>query len=300
MQAFGLNQDGKIVPVQGQNGILVLRSGEEIRSSTVPLPHRRELLHSLGSIRYCKAERVRDGMLGTLRIPGKGSQPTPFLTLAFFMTDQTLTLVQDTGNLREWLEKQLPVLQEVCTPEELLLRLLEQAVSEDGYFFGHLEQELERLEDTLLHRTPPHFLETMTAYRRRLSEYAAYYDQLSTIAERMGEQGAEPASGPELPWEVFLHFTERLQNHVQQIKEALHQVRELYQAQQAAQQNRVMGVLTVVTTVFLPLTLLTGWYGMNFANMPELQWQYGYPAVIAAAAVIVVAEVIYFWRKRFF
>lgn len=87
---------------------------------------------------------------------------------------------------------------------------------------------------------------------------------------------------------------------MQQIKEALHQVRELYQAQQAAQQNRVMGVLTVVTTVFLPLTLLTGWYGMNFANMPELQWQYGYPAVIAAAAVIVVAEVIYFWRKRFF
>lgn len=300
MQAFGLNQEGKMVPIQGQSGILVLGSGEEIRSNAVLLRHHRELLHSLGSIRYCKVERMQDGMLGTLRIPGKGSQPTPLLTMAFFLTNQTLTLVQDTGNLREWLEKQFPVLQEIRTPEELLLRLLEQAVSEDGYFLGHLEQEVEKAEDTLLHRTPPGFLEMMTRYRRRLSEYDSYYDQLSTIAERMGEKNAADSSGTEIPWEGFLHSTERLQNHVQKIKEALYQVRELYQSQQAAQQNRVMGVLTVVTTVFLPLTLLTGWYGMNFANMPELRWQYGYPAVIAAAMVIVVAEIIYFCRKRFF
>ena len=37
-----------------------------------------------------------------------------------------------------------------------------------------------------------------------------------------------------------------------------------------------MQILTIVTTIFLPLTLLTGWYGMNFVNMPELSWKYGY------------------------
>ena len=55
------------------------------------------------------------------------------------------------------------------------------------------------------------------------------------------------------------------------LREEAVQLRELAQAQQSAAQNRVMVTLTVVTTVFLPLSLLTGWYGMNFANMPELR-----------------------------
>ena len=61
-----------------------------------------------------------------------------------------------------------------------------------------------------------------------------------------------------------------------------------------------MGMLTVVTTLFLPLTLFTGWYGMNFADMPELHWRYGYPVVIAAAVILVILEIIYFKKKKFF
>ena len=76
------------------------------------------------------------------------------------------------------------------------------------------------------------------------------------------------------------------------------QLRELYQSEQGARQNRTMEILTVVTTIFLPLTLLTGWYGMNFVNMPELTWKYGYIAVIAVAAAMVIAEIIYFKKKK--
>lgn len=59
-----------------------------------------------------------------------------------------------------------------------------------------------------------------------------------------------------------------------------------------------MCILTVVTTIFLPLTLLTGWYGMNFVYMPEIHWRFGYIAVIAAAIVIVIFEIIYFKKKK--
>ena len=40
--------------------------------------------------------------------------------------------------------------------------------------------------------------------------------------------------------------------------------------------NRIMTVLTIVTVIFMPLTLIAGWYGMNFVYMPELKWRYGY------------------------
>ena len=50
--------------------------------------------------------------------------------------------------------------------------------------------------------------------------------------------------------------------------------------------------------VFLPLTLLTGWYGMNFVSMPELRWRYGYPAVIVLGAAIVGGLLYWFKRKK--
>ena len=62
-----------------------------------------------------------------------------------------------------------------------------------------------------------------------------------------------------------------------------------------------MKILTIVTTIFLPLTLIAGWYGMNFINMPELAWKYGYayPVTIAASIIIVAASLYYFKKKKF-
>ena len=101
-------------------------------------------------------------------------------------------------------------------------------------------------------------------------------------------------------WENYTKRCEQLQGYVHLLRENVLQLRELYQSLQGERQNKIMGMLTIVTTLFLPLTLLTGWYGMNFARMPELQWAYGYPVVIAVSALIVVAEIIFFKKARFF
>ena len=76
------------------------------------------------------------------------------------------------------------------------------------------------------------------------------------------------------------------------------QLREAYQSQLSIQQNDLMKSFTVVTAVFLPLTLLVGWYGMNFVGMPELHWKYGYPAVILVSVGIVAARVSYCMKKK--
>ena len=61
-----------------------------------------------------------------------------------------------------------------------------------------------------------------------------------------------------------------------------------------------MRVFTVITAVFLPLSLLAGWYGMNFSNMPELQWKYGYPVFIVVSVAICVGLVVWFKKKKWF
>lgn len=62
--------------------------------------------------------------------------------------------------------------------------------------------------------------------------------------------------------------------------------------------NEVMKVLTIIATLFIPLTFLAGWYGMNFKDMPEYEWRYGYPTVIFVAISIAIGMLIYFKRKR--
>jgi magnesium transporter len=62
--------------------------------------------------------------------------------------------------------------------------------------------------------------------------------------------------------------------------------------------NEVMKVLTIIATIFIPLTFVAGVYGMNFANMPELEWRYGYFGILIVMAVIGGALVVYFKRRR--
>ena len=78
------------------------------------------------------------------------------------------------------------------------------------------------------------------------------------------------------------------------------QIRDIHQSRISSQQNKVMQLLTIVTTIFMPLTLIAGWYGMNFRNMPELKLPYGYLAVGILAAVTVIIEIIFFKRKKWF
>ena len=61
-----------------------------------------------------------------------------------------------------------------------------------------------------------------------------------------------------------------------------------------------MKTLTVVTAIFLPLTLIAGWYGMNFSYMPELHWRYGYPLVIGLSILIVSVSLYLCHKKRFY
>jgi len=73
---------------------------------------------------------------------------------------------------------------------------------------------------------------------------------------------------------------------------------EIYLSSVSNRMNAVMKVLTIIATVFIPLTFIVGIYGMNFRDMPELEWRYGYPTVLLLMLAIVVAMLVYFRRKK--
>lgn len=95
----------------------------------------------------------------------------------------------------------------------------------------------------------------------------------------------------------------RIIDLVETYRELASGLTELYQSSVSHRMNEVMKVLTVIATLFIPLTFIAGIYGMNFNtevspwNLPELNWYWGYPAALAAMVILAVAMLIYFRRK---
>ena len=100
--------------------------------------------------------------------------------------------------------------------------------------------------------------------------------------------------------------TVQIMDLVETSRELCADLREHYRSAVNTQMNQVMTVLTIIATVFIPLSFVAGLYGMNFDpdasgwNMPELRWAYGYPFALAIMALMVCGELLYFWRRGWF
>lgn len=81
-------------------------------------------------------------------------------------------------------------------------------------------------------------------------------------------------------------------------RDVLSSTMDIYLSSNNYQMNNVMKILTIITTIFMPLSLLASIYGMNFEHMPELKWRYGYPIVLLVMLGIVLGMLYFFKRKK--
>lgn len=100
-------------------------------------------------------------------------------------------------------------------------------------------------------------------------------------------------------------FTRDLYDHIVQVidmvetyRDILNGLYDLYLSEIGYRTNNVVRVLTIISTIFMPLTFLVGVYGMNFDNLPELHWKYGYYLVWGMMILLVIGMLIYFRRKK--
>ncbi len=141
------------------------------------------------------------------------------------------------------------------------------------------------------------FHKKMMPIRRELLVMKSYYEQISEMGKELEENEDGIFANKRL--KLFRFITDkadRLERKCGQLLDYSQQLRDVYQSQVDAKQNKTIELLTVISSVFFPLTLLTSWYGMNFKNMPELE--NGYPVVVVAAIFIVVGTVWLFKRKK--
>ena len=166
----------------------------------------------------------------------------------------------------------------------------------------HLERFEDRLDATMnaiLAGKLDSALDTIVRERRELVRLKRYYEQLGVVFDDILLDD-DPLFSEKIlnRLSILDSRIDRYAGKVQNLQAIVSQMQDTYQAQLSIQQNDLMKVFTIVTAIFLPLTLLAGWYGMNFADMPELHWRYGYPAVAGVSLAIVLGLVWFFKRKK--
>lgn len=278
---------------------VILITLEEFKEMDKELPHKKNLLHVMSSIRYCKVDLYKGCSQGTVLIPPKGRKAVGCFEMGFCLCDNELYLIGELEKLKGYLKKAREDIYKHCTLNEFFVLWVSALIDEDAFWLQKIEETMERLEEKVMGGQTEHFNENILKYRKQLAVIHSYYQQLTAMGDIMHANVNKQLSGDECTmWELFTNRTERLCNTVEDLREYLQNIRELYQSQMDIQQNKFMSFLTVVTTIFLPLTLIAGWYGMNFKYMPETQSKYAYFFVTGVAVIIVIAELIYFKHKK--
>jgi magnesium transporter len=199
-----------------------------------------------------------------------------------------------------WLENMLSEDERTVSLQKAFLSLLSLLNTRYLVYFDQIEDKITDLEDTLANEEDKDYVSEISVLRKQLLTLRRYYESMLAVMEDLEENRNGLLNDDDLR---LLHFqtqkAERLYHNTLNLRDYLTQVREAYQALLDIEANKVMKLFTVITSIFLPLTLLVGWYGMNLM-MPEITFRYAYPVVILVSVTIVVGLIIYFKRNRWF
>lgn len=186
------------------------------------------------------------------------------------------------------------------SPAQMISLLFNHILSQNFDLLESIDDEIEKLEERATLRNPEDHSATIISLRKQLLSLKRYFEALYGVLEELEENQNGLFSKSQLQiFRAHKNKASRLLNTVLSLRDYLTQVREAYQNQLDISLNATMRFFTVITSIFLPLTLVVGWYGMNL-RMPELSSGLTYPIVVVASAAYVVFSLILSKKKGWF
>lgn len=177
---------------------------------------------------------------------------------------------------------------------------LETLIDPEMRYLDGFSDRITKMENAVVSGVFERFDHKMFAVRKEILAFYRYYAQLIDIGRELQENENNFFKEKDVEYfKLFVNRAVQLHEEAKVLREYTLQLREVYQTQFDIKQNRIMKVLTIVTTIFSPLTIIVGWYGMNFTNMPELSWGYGYTWVIALSILATVASIWILRKNKF-
>lgn len=173
----------------------------------------------------------------------------------------------------------------------------------DNYFpvVYRLEEALDQIENNTTNMSMEGLLEHLFDTRHYLLKLRHTVTPMRDLVYRM--LNSHRLKGIRAKQEYFSDIYDHLLKLTEMIdanRELTNDIRDSYLSLNSHQTNRIMKVLTVITTIFMPLTFIAGLYGMNFQNMPELRWDFGYFLILIIMLSIGIGMFIWFKRKGWF
>jgi len=171
----------------------------------------------------------------------------------------------------------------------------------DNYFviLEWLGERVEELEERLISDPQHEHLESIYSLKHDLISLRRSIWPLREVIGSLQRQDSSLFSGEMRPFvgDLYDHSIQVIES-VESYRDTLSGLTDIYMSAMSNRMNEVMKVLTIIATIFIPLTFIAGIYGMNFEYMPELGWYVGYPLVLIVMVAVVVSMLFYFKRKR--
>ena len=252
----------------------------------------------LSDVQFCKVETQQECMAGSLAIPRLMEVLGYRFRMMYFINRKHIVIVDDNHFAERIIRRiQHNRTRQGQSKERFLYNFLTLIINKDLEVLNQYERRIMRLEENVMEDKLGNFQHDIIPVRRELLVLRSYYDELMDMGKELADNENNFFSKKNLKYfDTFVDRADRLMSRTAHLLEYATQVRDSYQEKVSEQQNKNMQFLTVISTIFFPLTLITGWYGMNFQNMPELE--HGYPGIILFSIAVVVTIILIFKKKK--
>lgn len=218
--------------------------------------------------------------------------------MAMFCSDRLLiTKHKQPSHYLAKLQDKLPQRADADSPHQLVAALTRRLTQRYGQILLDLEQRLDEIEDLLFDSRSDQLLKELVGYttalrkmHRILNYHCDAYEKLSNYHRQL------TGDGQYTEFDDVYALMRRYQSLCELYLSVINDLVDAYISLDSHHLNQIMKVLTIVTVVFVPLTLLVGIYGMNFEYIPELKFRYGY-FILIAVMLATATGLLYLFRK---